>query len=79
MNILLVMKNIEYYNLLNFYVFLIIIFEEKKSFICILENGNDSCVLFTCFYFLLRLIYSALHRYMKLARYVGQLEVEKYV
>ena len=32
MNILLVMKNIEYYNLLNYYVYLIIIFEEKKIF-----------------------------------------------
>ena len=58
----------------------------KRNFsgmsLCILENGNDACyvcVLFTCFCFLLRLIYSALHRYMKLAKYAGQLEVEKYV
>ena len=36
-------------------------------------------MLFTYFCFLLRVIYSALHRYMKLARYAGQLEVEKYV
>ena len=35
-------------------------------------------VLFTCFCFLLRLIYSALHRYIKLARYSDQLEAEKY-
>ena len=52
------------------------------SGICILENRNDACyacVLFTCFCFLLRLIYSALYRYMKLAIYADQLEDEKYV
>ena len=46
----------------------------------ILENGNDTCYacgLLTCFCFLLRLIYSALHRYMKLAKYAGQLQAEK--
>ena len=44
----------------------------KRNFsgtaLCILENGNDmcyACVLLTCFCFLLRLIYSALHRYTK--------------
>ena len=60
----------------------IIIFSWTRTALCILENGNDACcvcMLFTCFYFLLRLIYSALHRYMKLARYCGQLEAEKYV
>ena len=31
MNIFLVSNNIEYYNLLNFYVFLFIIFEEKNN------------------------------------------------
>ena len=36
-------------------------------------------VLFTCFCFLLRLIYRALQWYMKLARYSDQLEAEKYV
>ena len=30
MNIFLIMKNIEHYNLLNFYVFFFIIFGEKK-------------------------------------------------
>ena len=49
---------------------------------CILENGNDAfyaCVLLTCLCFLLRIIYSTLHRYMKLAKYAGQLEAEKYI
>ena len=35
--------------------------------LCIIENGNDACyacMLFTCFCFLLRLIYSELHRYL---------------
>ena len=36
-------------------------------------------MLFTYFCFLLRLIYSALHRYMKLARYADELEAEKYI
>ena len=50
--------------------FQIVIFRERERL---------QCVLFTCFCFLLRLIYSALHRYMKFARYSGQLEAEKYV
>ena len=57
-------------------------FSWTRTALCILENGNDTwyvCVLFTCFCVLLSLIYSALHRYMKLARYSGQLEAEKYV
>ena len=47
-----------------------------------LENGNDARyvrVLFTCFCFLLRLIYSALCRNTKLAKYVRLLEAEKYL
>ena len=43
------------------------------------DDARSACQLFTCFCFLLRLIYSALHRYMQLARYAGQLEAEKYV
>ena len=59
--------------------FQIVIFCEREW---LYKNGNDACyvcVLFICFCFLLRLIYSALHRYMKLARYAGQLDTEEYV
>ena len=64
--------------------FQIVIFRERntQTALCIVENGNDACyvcVLLTCFCLLLRLIYCALHRYMKLARYSDQLEAEKYV
>ena len=51
-----------------------IVFFVNANALCILENGNDVCyvcLLFTCFCFLLMLIYSALHRYMELARYSG--------
>ena len=42
-----------------------------------MPRATRACCLLA-FIFLLRLIYSALHRYTKLARYAGQLEVEKY-
>ena len=42
-------------------------------------RARRACCLPTGFCFLLRLIYSVLHRHMKLARYASQLEAEKYV
>ena len=49
-------------------------FSCTRTALCILANGNDTCyvcVLFTCLCFLLRLIYSAFHRFMELVRYSG--------